>query len=173
MPLLAGASPVAIAAVAAGVMLGKTETASQTASPLCARAPKCGASPSRMAACSTSGLIPSSTKSRTGLGPLFSALVKAALVYPVAQPPERITTLPALRDEGPGQDREKGYWPAAGEALDGASCCPAAGEADSCPPAPGAGDSWPGLGAAPGPGDADDAPPPGFLPPAGFPPPAF
>src|SRR5215212_2503440 len=103
MPLLAGASPVAIAAVAAGVMLGNTETASQTASPLCARAPKCGASPSRMAACSTSGLIPSSTKSRTGLGPLFSTLVKAALVYPVAQPPVRTTTLPALRDEGPAE----------------------------------------------------------------------
>ena len=33
MPLPAGALPVAIAAVAAGVMLGKTETASQTASP--------------------------------------------------------------------------------------------------------------------------------------------
>jgi hypothetical protein len=76
MPLLAGASPVAIAAVAAGVMLGKTETASQTASPLCATAPRFGASPSRIAACSTSGLIPSSTKSRAGLGILFSTLVK-------------------------------------------------------------------------------------------------
>src|SRR5829696_4415978 len=60
MPLLAGASPVAIAAVAAGVMLGKTETASQTASPLSARTPRFGASPSRMAGLRQAGrtLVP-------------------------------------------------------------------------------------------------------------------
>src|SRR5215218_4918857 len=82
MPLLAGASPVAMAAVAAGVMLGKTETAFQTASPLSAMAPKCGASPSRIAARSTSGLMPSSTRSRAGFGGLlFSVLVKTALFY--------------------------------------------------------------------------------------------
>ena len=54
-----------------------TETASQTASPLSARIPRFGASPSRMAARSTSGLMPSSTKSRAGLGALYGALVKA------------------------------------------------------------------------------------------------
>jgi hypothetical protein len=69
---------VAIAAVAAGVMLGKTETASQTASPLSASKPKAGASPSRMAACSTSGRIPSSTSKSTGFGePLWCVVAKA------------------------------------------------------------------------------------------------
>ena len=82
MPLLAGASPVAMAAVAAGVMLGKTETAFQTDSPLSAMAPKCGASPTRIAARSTSGLMPSSTRSSAGFGGLlFSVLVKTGLFY--------------------------------------------------------------------------------------------
>jgi hypothetical protein len=78
MPLSAGAAPVAIAAVAAGVMLGKTETASQTASPLSASNPKAGASPSRIAARRTSGRMPSSTRSRTGFGEaLWCVIVKA------------------------------------------------------------------------------------------------
>jgi hypothetical protein len=68
MPLPTGGSPVTIAAVAAGVMLGKTELASQTASPLSASAPRVGASPSRMAARRTSGRIPSRTSNRTGFG---------------------------------------------------------------------------------------------------------
>ena len=92
MPLLAGASPVAIAAVAAGVMLGKTETASHTASPLSAMAPRCGASPSRMAARSTSGLMPSRTRSRAGFGVLFSAIVNSAEFYRFGRGPERSPT---------------------------------------------------------------------------------
>jgi hypothetical protein len=59
---------VTIAAVAAGVMLGKTETAFQTTSPISASAPKVGASPSLMAARMTSARMPSSTSSRTGFG---------------------------------------------------------------------------------------------------------
>src|SRR5215213_5065996 len=102
MPLHAGASPVAIAAVAAGVMLGKTETASQTASPLWARAARCGAPPSRMAARSTSGLMPSSTRSRTGLGVWFSAYVKSGLFYPFERPREVIPTHPVRRRGPPG-----------------------------------------------------------------------
>lgn len=77
------------------------------------------------------------------------------------------------------QDPERNYWPASGEALDGASCAPAAGEADSPPasggtdscPASGGTDSWPPAPAA-GSGDAEDAPPPGF-PTPGFAPPGL
>src|SRR5215210_6835992 len=175
MPLFAGASPVAIAAVAAGVMLGKTETASQTASPLCARTPRFGASPSRMAALSTSGRIPSSTRSRADLGLLFSRVVNSCQFYRFAASSERtVTHQPAASGEG--------YWPAAAEALEGAacwralgaaldgvSCPPAAGEADSCPPAAGDAEPPPGAGEAAGSGEADDAPPPGFPPNTGRP----
>jgi hypothetical protein len=70
---------VAIAAVAAGVILGKTETASQTASPLSASNPSVGASLSRIAARRTSGRIPSSTRSSTGLGPIAVSLVGMSL----------------------------------------------------------------------------------------------
>src|ERR687893_262005 len=85
------------------------------------------------------------------------------------------------------QDPQRNYWPASGEALDGASCALAAGEADSPPasggtdfclasgdagsPASGGTDSWPPAPGA-GSGDADDAPPPGF-PKPGFAPPGF
>src|SRR5215216_2726974 len=108
MPLLAGASPVAIAAVAAGVMLGKTETASHTASPLSAMAPRCGASPSRMAARSTSGLMPSSTRSRAGLGEWLPVSIRSSLFYPFVRLRERTTDAHpgAVRPLHPGQDGE-------------------------------------------------------------------
>src|SRR5918911_5755456 len=93
MPLLAGASPVAIAAVAAGVMLGKTETASQTASPRSAIAARCGASPSRMAARSTSGLMPSSTRSRAGLGVWLPVSIESGLFYSFIHPQGRTVSV--------------------------------------------------------------------------------
>ena len=77
MPLLAGASPVGYSGRRRRGYAGEDrDRIPDRLSPL-GQAPRFGASPSRMAARSTSGLMPSSTKSRAGFGSLFAALVKA------------------------------------------------------------------------------------------------